>query len=296
MNYFAVFGAALASTLCAALSTALKHRSAGQTPQVSFSPRRLGAFLRATVKHPLWLGGVVADLGALAMQVVALHYGPLSVVQPVLASTILFALIFSHFISGVPLSVREGVLGVLLVGAVAAFLWVSGATSAGDPVGPAHHDRAAIAAVVVLVAVGVCLWGAGRVGRSPRGALLGSAVGLLYAVTAVLIKACSDRFQQGPIHLLLSWELYAWVAAGAGALVLAQAAFQRGTLAAVVGGTAAVDPIASVALGIAVYDERLRSNPAAVVGEVLSLALLVWAVIQLARTRAEREGGATRVA
>lgn len=289
MNYYAVFGAAAASTLFAALSTALKHKSAGQAPEVGFSLRRLGAFLRATVRHPLWLGGVLADVCALVSQVIALHYGALSVVQPVLATTILFALISSRIISGVELTWREGALGGVLVASVALFLWVSGATAAAGPISPAHHWRAFFAATAVILAVIACVWWSGRVDRSPRGALLGIAVGLIYAMTAVLIKACTNKFQSGLMNLILSWELYAWIAAGAAALMLAQAALQQGTLSAVVGGTAAVDPIVSVVLGLAVYDEQVRTTPAALVVEVFALCVLVWSVVMLARTRAVRE-------
>ncbi|NHN57064.1 hypothetical protein G9U51_14935 [Calidifontibacter sp. DB0510] len=289
MNYTAVIGFATASMMLAALSTALKHRSAGDAPEVSFSLRRIGAFLKATVRHPLWLGGILSDIGALAMQVIALHYGALSVVQPMLAVTVLFALIFAHFISGTPLTWREGGVGIVLVASVISFLVVSGATSAPNPVSPAHHIRAFIAGAILVLAVLGCLWWSRHADRGRRGALLGCAVGLLYAATAVLIKACSDRLQQGPIHLILSWELYAWIACGACALFLAQAALQRGALSAVVGGTAAVDPLASVALGVAVYDEELRSTPIALFGEVTSLAVLAISVVALARMAAARE-------
>lgn len=289
VNYPVVFGAALLSTLFAALSTAFKHRSAGQAPEIGPSVRRIGAFLRATVRHPFWLGGILADIGALVMQVIALHYGALSVVQPVLATTILFALIFGHFISGVHLTWRVARIGAILVVSVASFLWISGATTAAKPVSPAHHWRAFFAGALVVLLVAFLIWRSRKHEAGPRGALLGIAVGLMYAATAVLIKACSDRFQGGLIHLILSWELYAWIAAAVFALMLAQAALQQGTLAAVVGGTAAVDPLASVALGVAVYDEQLRSTPLAIVGEVVTLAVLVWAVLRLARTSAAQE-------
>ena len=42
------------------------------------------AILLDLVKQPLWLGAIVTNLGAFALQVVALSFGSLAVVQPLL--------------------------------------------------------------------------------------------------------------------------------------------------------------------------------------------------------------------
>ena len=83
----------LASALAFSVSSSLKHVSAGQVPDAQdLGARSLGRFVRATLAHPLWLGGIGADVVGLSLQVIALHLGALGVVQPLLISGLLFAL------------------------------------------------------------------------------------------------------------------------------------------------------------------------------------------------------------
>ena len=59
----------LASAFTFAISTSLKHASASQLAHRDDS--RIGAwgrFARATLTHPLWLGGIAADVLGLSLQ------------------------------------------------------------------------------------------------------------------------------------------------------------------------------------------------------------------------------------
>jgi len=40
----------------------------------------------ATLSHPLWLSGIGADVVGLSLQILASHFGPLGVVQPLMIS------------------------------------------------------------------------------------------------------------------------------------------------------------------------------------------------------------------
>jgi len=80
--------------LAFATSSSLKHASAGQVPDAQdLHPKSVGRLVAATLAHPLWLGGIVADVVGLSLQVAALHLGALAVVQPLMISGLLFALI-----------------------------------------------------------------------------------------------------------------------------------------------------------------------------------------------------------
>jgi len=73
-----VVAVSLASALAFAVSSSLKHISAGQVPDAqTLGARSLGRFVRATLAHPLWLGGIGADVLGLGLQVTALHLGAL---------------------------------------------------------------------------------------------------------------------------------------------------------------------------------------------------------------------------
>ena len=97
MGGYAVLASSLGSAFAFAVASALKHRSADQVPDAQdLEPRRVGRLVRATVGHPLWLGGAAADTAGLSLQIIALHLGALAVVQPLLISSLLFALLLRH--------------------------------------------------------------------------------------------------------------------------------------------------------------------------------------------------------
>ncbi|MDQ5840667.1 MAG: DMT family transporter, partial [Chloroflexota bacterium] len=271
------------------VATALKHRSAGKVPRVHrFRPAELLGFAAATLRHPLWLGGMLADVGGLGLQVFALHIGTLTVVQPVLVSAVLFALVVGHWVAGTRISRREVVLGAVLVLSVAGFLTVSGAATAQAE----QTDRLPVilaAATSLLVVVG-CLIASRRATARKRAslraaALLGAAVGTIYAGTAALIKASTDLAQHGPVALLTSWQPYALLVAGAVGVFLAQMAFQAGPLAASLPATATTDPLASVMLGVVVFGEQLRPGAAPLLLSLLFLVLMSAAVALLSQVR-----------
>jgi hypothetical protein len=290
---WAAVSAALAATVFFALSTGLKHRSAGQSPAGLGSGRRSAPqFLLATARQPLWLGGIVADVGGIALQVVALHLGALAVVQPVLIIALPLSLVVNHKIAGTRVSKREIAGGAALVAALVGFLAVSGASSPRIT-GPAQAaDRAPTIALAAgaVVSVLLCVVLARRAQRTTAAALLGVAVGVTYACTAALLKSSSNvALSDGLLALLSSWQLYLLVAAGLTGLALSQLAFRAGPLRASLPAIATLDPLMSIVLGVLVYDEHLRPGPVAVLGEIACLLLLCASAIYLSRIRGVQE-------
>ncbi|GAA1884011.1 DMT family transporter [Lapillicoccus jejuensis] len=285
--------ACLGSAGIFALATALKHRSAGSIPPIEhFTPRALGAFVLATLRHPLWLAGIGADVFGLGLQVVALHFGALSLVQPLLVVAVLFSLAVAHRLAGTRMSRSELGHAVVLVLAVAGFLLVSGALEVRE--GRPYATSTVVSAVVVVVLVVGC-WVAARLLRRHQGgrwsaALYGAAAGVIYACTAALIKAATHvATEHGLLALLGSWQLWVLVVAGSLGLLSAQLAFQAGPLAASLPVTASIDPLASVALALAVFHERLRDHPLDITLSVVALAVMAYTVARLSLERAHLE-------
>ncbi|MCW2525046.1 MAG: hypothetical protein JWO63_3381, partial [Frankiales bacterium] len=184
-----VVGLSLGAAFVFAASTSLKHASAATAPDaLSLQPRKIGAFLRATVSHRLWLMAIGCDVVALALQVSALHLGALSLVQPLLISGLLFALLFRRFTSHQAVSGRELCWALVLTTALAGFLLLASTrASSGADAGP---DRlpAVLAGAVGFVLGAVCV----EIGRRQRGraraaAPLGITVGMIYAASAALL-------------------------------------------------------------------------------------------------------------
>ena len=126
-----VVGLSLGSALAFAASTNLKHSSAAEMPDVHrFRAGAVARFVAATLSHRLWLAGIVTDGIGLSLQVLALHLGALAVVQPLLISGLLFALLLRRR-QGRRVTGHEVRWALVLTGCLVAFLFLVGTNPAG---------------------------------------------------------------------------------------------------------------------------------------------------------------------
>ncbi len=285
-SYAVVVASSVGATGFFSLATALKHRSAGFTPHTADErPHKIVDLIVDTARSPLWFGGLLCDVGGLALQVYALHIGPLAVVQPLMISALVMSLVVNHWVAGTRVRKREVGAGLMLVAALAGFLLASGAVSPSN-IGPSvqpDHWPATVAGVLAVVLSLICVLIARRLPHGRGTALIGVAVGITYAGTAALIKSITNIYDHGMMAVLSSWQLYAFAAAGVAGLLLSQLAFQSGPLTASLPAIATVDPLLSVVLGVVVYDERLRPGARAAVEEAVFLVLLCAAAIYVSR-------------
>jgi drug/metabolite transporter (DMT)-like permease len=276
----------LGAAFAFAASSLLKHISAGRVPDAqSLQPTQVGGFIRATLSQPLWLGGIACDIIAVGLQVLALHLGSLSVVQPLLITGLLFALILRPRVEHHRISRRQLSWAVVLTAALAGFLLL--ATSGQPATARETADRlpAIVAGVLGTVLAAACI----ALGRRPRAkgrsaALLGVAVGVIDAAIAALLKALTDITARAPLDVLISWQLYTTIALGAGVLLLNQLAFQAGPISASLPAIATINPLLSIAVGVLVYDEHISRGPGGGTLLIILLVLLCAAVVQLTRT------------
>lgn len=273
----------LGSALAFAISTNLKHSSAAQVPDIS--PLRVGAvarFVTATLSHRLWLAGIFADGVGLSLQILALHLGALAVVQPLLISGLLFSLLLRRR-QGRRVSGAEIRWALVLTGCLVGFLSLVGTDPGAGGDGPDRLPAAVAAVAGVGLALSCLVLAHRRRPAADAAALIGVAVGIVYAATAALLKGLTDRAVLGPIAALASWQLYTVLVVGAIGLFLSQLAFQAGPLTASLPAIATVDPLLSIVVGVLVYDEHIHRGPWSGLGLVALLALLGAAVIQLGK-------------
>ena len=286
----------MAAAVAFALSSAFKHVSAGQVADAqNLRPGRVAALIRGTLTHRWWLAGMACDAVGLTGQIGALHFGSLSVVQPLLLVSLPLALLFRAGFAGHELTGRQLIWAGVLVAALAGFLAL--ATRAPAAAAERVDGAAAVAAGAAGAAVVLsCMVIARRARRTAVPVLLGTAVGVVYAGTAALLKACGALLATGGIEALVTeWPIYAVVGLGAGGLLLNQLTFQAGALSAGLATTATVDAIASFAVGITVYGEQIRPGATVIVLQVLLCGLLVLAAAQLTRPMAQAAAGSRRV-
>ena len=272
---------ALVAAAVFAVGNLLAHRSATGLAGVSApGARGVGALVRATVRHPLWLAAMGCNVVGFVLHAVALSLGALVVVQPLMVATVLFALVLEGALDR--RRMQPTVLGwaALLVAALAGFLFTA---TIGVPVStePVDTGLAVAAGVLAVALVAALVFGARRSRGGIAATLLGSAAGITLALTATLIKACTTLLTRGPLALLAGWQLYALLLAGAAGLLISQLAFRAGPLAASLPAIAVVNPLAAVLLGVVVYDENLRHTVVATIAEIVFLGLLAISTIAL---------------
>jgi drug/metabolite transporter (DMT)-like permease len=275
---------ALVAALLFAFGTVLQQKEA---QEVSDDDARKAGFLLRLARRPVWLAGMAADGIGYGAQAAALGIGRIVVVQPLLATTVVFALPLGARILGQPIRRREVLAALAVTAGLGVFLVVA------DPQGGREDATTAawFASFGVAAAVCVPLVLAGRRASTPamKATLLGIATGVLWGLSAGLTKAVVEDLDEGVLSLLGDWHLYALAVVGWASLTLAQASLQAGALAPAVATQAALDPIASVLLGTLAFEETLHHGALGVAGSLAGFVAMVGGIVVLASA----QGGQT---
>jgi drug/metabolite transporter (DMT)-like permease len=238
------------------------------------------------VRRPLWLVGMVATVLGLALQLVALGFGPLLVVQPLLMTALLFATTSSAWLAHGRVDTVT-TLGALLcvVGLAGFFLLARPSAGSAAPVAGTPPGGLVLAFVAVLtLAAGM----SAAPGRGMRVLSLALVTGLLYGVTAGLMKIVSGQFLAGVTEPLNHWALYAACALGPLGFLLSQNTFQQGRLVSpALAVITTVDPLVGVVIGVSWFGEDVASGPAVTVGELLAGVCIVAGIVVLSRRGAQ---------
>jgi hypothetical protein len=234
------------------------------------------------VRQPRWIGGVALDASSFVVQGVALVFGPLTLVQPLAATDVLFAL---------PLIARrhrrkitrQDALGVLTVtGGIVIFLAVS-PPAGGVAVPPATAWVPALLAVGAIVAVsGVA---ALRVHGRPQVIWLAAAAGALYGLLDALTKSTVGLLAADGAAAFTHWEPYALMATGALGALYGQSAFGAGALSLSLPVIDTLEPVTAVVIGATVFGERLAASPAQFAFQVAGGAAAVTGIAILSRSK-----------
>ncbi|MFJ5215521.1 DMT family transporter [Streptomyces sp. NPDC088354] len=235
------------------------------------------------VGRPLWAAGMAALALSGALQATALAVGRLSVVQPLMATELLFTLMAGSVVFSRRPDGRTWLWFLSLAAGLAVFLAVA-APSEGQPTAVADGWLRAGPPLAALMAV---LWLAGRAlrGAAARAGVLGCATATGFACTAALIKDVTGRIPEGPGALVTAWQLYAAAAVGLLSLVMLQATLRAGTLAASQPALTLGDALLSVALGWVLFGERIALGTH-LGPELAGLALMAAGVVGLSRSPA----------
>lgn len=239
-------------------------------------------FILFLVRHPLWLAGWAASAASLVCQATALHFGPLSLVQPFLVTELVMALLLRRLWFHQRLRRVTWVAAAATTAALALFLVVAAPRGGAG----ATTSRAWIVPIAASLAASLVLVALARTG-SPfrRAGLYAGATAILWALSASLIKSVTDELVAGGVGgLLARWPLYAFVAVGVAGLVCEQAALHVGPLKVSQPVIVIVDPLVSIALGVGLYGERLHTSAPDLALATLAFAVMAVGAVVLTRS------------
>jgi len=269
---------ALLAALSNALNVTTQHAASISSPEKATGWR----FVAYLVGNPLWLFGWIALAGAFIFQALALSAGQLSVVQPLLVTELVFALLLRRVWLHQAIRPVTWWAAVVTCLSLTVFLATS-EPQGGHPFPDGHVWVAACATTLGTAAVLVLLGLRGPPAR--RAALLGSATAILWALVATFIKTTTQTVSQfGVAGMLTHWPVYALAAGGLAAELLQQATLHAGPLSVSQPFLVVVDPIASIGLSIWIFDEYFTEDALRLTLGAASFALMCAAVAVLTRT------------
>jgi drug/metabolite transporter (DMT)-like permease len=267
---------ALISALLFALGTVLQQRAGMDAP----APASSSGLLVGMARRPVWLAGIACDVVGFVAQATALRLGQLAVVQPLLVLSVVLALPLGARLSGQRVGRRGACAAALVVVALVGFLATANPSGGRSEVSLGEWIVAGTACAAVCAPLSLL----GRYGPAARrAALLGAAAGVLFAFSAALTKSVVDELHLGAAHVVASWQPYALAGVGYVSMTLNQLALNTRALAPTIASSTALDPVVSVALGLALFHEHLHASGLQAAGAFAALAVALLGVVVLAR-------------
>lgn len=274
---------AMGEAACAALAATLQHKTATRSGIATPPPTptgKLAAFVRHQLRQRLWWIAQSVQAGSLVLHATALQFGPLTLVQPMLATVVVLALPLNHHLNRSRITRAEMLWAGLVGASLASFLLIAAPSHTAQP---APTYRLVIAAIAVATAVTCCLLVAQKASSRIAALLLGAASGLAFSMEALLLQATTTTLLHHPLTVLTDPTSYGLVVAGTAGVALTQLAYRAGPISAALPAVITVNPVASVILGVLVNGEQIRTSPLALIAEAASFAGLALAVAALSR-------------
>jgi uncharacterized membrane protein len=273
-----VYTLALIAALANALTSVFQRIGVEDAPENA--TLRL-SLIRHALHRGIWLLGFALMLVSFVVQAIALHFGRLSQVQPILTIELVFLAAILAFWFGFRMGRREWLGSLAVTAGLAGFLYFAHPQYGMLPP-PVWRWAIAAAACVIVIATAVVL--ALRGPRWWRAAMFGTAAAISYAFTAACTKVVSDYAAADWTQLYRHWQTYALALFGVLAVFLTQNAMHAGPIVASQSTLVLVDPLASILIGISLFGDDLATTGSALPLEAISLLVAFAGAFALAHS------------
>jgi drug/metabolite transporter (DMT)-like permease len=276
---------ALAASFCTATASVCQRLGAKSDEVTGFDVWLIFRLAR----RPVWLLGLASMILGFVFQVSALRYGPLALVQPLLALELLFVFAYMAAIGRrVKVKPRDWLAAVAMSAGIGLFLRLA-APSGGRLHTPGGWwwlaGLSSLAIVLLAVILAIALGHRRGRSRSRRAALLGAATGISWGFVAAVIKELSSHLGDGVGAIFANWSPYVLVVVGAATMLLASHALAAGPLAASQPGFTILDPLSASLLGIFLFSEHIQTAVPYLAGEAGALAIVIAGATALSHSQ-----------
>ena len=268
VQYLIAIGVALSSAVCYAIAAVLQQREASRHDMHGLQ------LIFSLLRRPRWWMAVTSTLAGASLHVVALKFGPLTLVQPLGVSALVMALPLGAWFGNRKVLRAEWVAAAAVVAGLLAVLTLA----------PRHVPAPAVPptelAIAIATTLGVLLTCV-VISRllPPKAAPVVRAVGSAACFGFASAMARLVVAGSGPLLIpLLACGFFAVTG-----MLMIQAAYRDGGLGAPLATCTIVDPIAASTVGIVLLGEHLRLGVAGGAVGFVGLILTVVGLTVLAR-------------
>ncbi|MGA9077442.1 MAG: DMT family transporter [Acidimicrobiales bacterium] len=273
-----VFVLAVLAAVANAFATVLQRLGVEEAHPEAKKSRHLMASI---LKRPVWFVGLALTTGSFILQALALSFGNLSTVQPIMVTEIVFLAIilgtwFHHQMRWIDWAAVFGTAVGLAV-----FLALSYSKEGHGS--PSKYDwMLLLIASIGAIALGIVA--AQRGPRSWRALSYGVSAAICFALTAAFIKTVANEWPHGVVYVFSHPAAYSVAAAGLIGLIISQHALDAGPVAASQAALLIVNPFSSIVMGIWLFKDHIHATGSRAIIEGLFLGLMFYSLLLLSQS------------
>lgn len=273
-----VYVLAVAAALANAWTSILQRIGVEDAPEDT--TLRLSLLAHA-LRRGVWLLGFLLMIVSFVMQALALHLGSLTSVQPILTTELPFLVLILVLWFHVRVGFREWLFAVSAAAGLAGFLYFA-SPRAGTHV-PSAQEWILVGGACATV-IAACVIAARFGPRWWRAAMFGAASAIGYAFTAAMTKEVTAFIARDWVSMFWHWQTYGLAISGVLSVFLAQNAYHAGPIAASQSTLVLVDPLASILIGLGLFNDFVRTSEPWGALEAASLLVLFFSAAMLCQS------------
>ncbi len=271
----------VASIIAAALNatSAIMQRLATHTPDAK---RLFGhRFFYEMIKSRIYIFGFVLQTIAFLAQAVALKYGPLIIVEPLLTCDLIFLILLIHYRLHIHVKFRDWLSTAAII------IGLGGLFIATHPRGGNLNYKplpwiivvSILGPLIIILALAIRQISSSRI----RAIMAAIAAAISFALNAAFIKLSFNLLNKFGFTILMTrWPIYALIITGIISIYLMVNAYGAGPLAISQTVIEIIEPAIAVGIGIFIFGETYSTSPISLFFGSICVIILIFGIISLA--------------